>query len=601
MASYVLYPPILDSYIPAFKSNKEDLIIRFSLSKFNISDDFNCVHAVVTDQKTGQNIIQLSGTRSSGDSGNHIILRKTGIILNLNFTKVTGEDNLFEVNINKNDLKGGFISGSILKIQLRLSKVWCNEPENQANWIVNHSGDFSEWSTVCTTTIFQSIEFYIQNIVGSKNSYVDIDSFDPRGITTFSNNTLSLIGSFKSSPNSEKIKYCYFILYDDNDNELEKTGNLYLDDKQSFNYTLDYLLETGEYYKIKFGIQTKNLYEKEFTINIYATYSSSGTIPCEIITSENFSILDNKTTIALEEEEGRIAFSFRATGGSGFLEEDKIFYIRRSDSNSNFKKWKDIKVFKVTEGTDIASLGLFYDNSIESGIFYQYGLQVADVEEGSLRSSLFGKCLEKVIRDFEYSFLLGKNERQLKLKFNNNLNNFKYQVNETKIDTIGGIYPIITRNTKTYYRIFPISGLISFLSDDNNLFYTKEEIYGNSEIEILYNNHNKKNNINIYDINYERKFRDKVIEFLYDGEYKLFKSPTEGNIIVRLTDINFTPNQSLGRMIYNFSCNAHEVAEFTIENCIKFGLYDINKIEYNGIEVNDHYHPNYGLTPRLGG
>jgi hypothetical protein len=82
-----------------------------------------------------------------------------------------------------------------------------------------------------------------------------------------------------------------------------------------------------------------------------------------------------------------------------------------------------------------------------------------------------------------------------------------------------------------------------------------------------------------YDYIYERDFRQKVLDFLHDGEVKLFKSPTEGNILIRILDINCTPNQSLDRMIYSFSGTAYEVAEPTMANYFKYGLYEVGEIE----------------------
>ena len=66
------------------------------------------------------------------------------------------------------------------------------------------------------------------------------------------------------------------------------------------------------------------------------------------------------------------------------------------------------------------------------------------------------------MRNFNYSFLLGQNNQQLKLMFDNTMNSFKIQMQESKIDPIGANYPIITRNASTKYRTFPINGLISF-------------------------------------------------------------------------------------------------------------------------------------------
>jgi hypothetical protein len=79
-------------------------------------------------------------------------------------------------------------------------------------------------------------------------------------------------------------------------------------------------------------------------------------------------------------------------------------------------------------------------------------------------------------------------------------------------------------------------------------------------------------NNNIY---MERIYRHWVEEFLNDGGYKLFKSATEGNHIITLTNVSWTPQASLGRIIYDFNSTAYEVAEF---NCDNIKLYNINPL-----------------------
>jgi hypothetical protein len=44
---------------------------------------------------------------------------------------------------------------------------------------------------------------------------------------------------------------------------------------------------------------------------------------------------------------------------------------------------------------------------------------------------------------------------------------------ESKTDTIGGKYPFIFRNPRVSYKEFPISGLISYHSDEEELFLTE--------------------------------------------------------------------------------------------------------------------------------
>jgi hypothetical protein len=59
-----------------------------------------------------------------------------------------------------------------------------------------------------------------------------------------------------------------------------------------------------------------------------------------------------------------------------------------------------------------------------------------------------------------------------------------------------------------------------------------------------------------------------------DGKVKLFRSPTEGNYLVRLTDVSFSPNQQLGRMIWTFSATANEIAANTIDNYYKYKILE---------------------------
>ena len=67
-------------------------------------------------------------------------------------------------------------------------------------------------------------------------------------------------------------------------------------------------------------------------------------------------------------------------------------------------------------------------------------------------------------------------ERQLKLRFNPQVSSFKTQLAETKTDTIGSKYPFFFRNARVGYKTFPISGLVSMLSDDNQFFTSYKEI-----------------------------------------------------------------------------------------------------------------------------
>jgi hypothetical protein len=71
--------------------------------------------------------------------------------------------------------------------------------------------------------------------------------------------------------------------------------------------------------------------------------------------------------------------------------------------------------------------------------------------------------------DFEDAFLFD-GERQLKIRFNPKVSSFKSTILETKVNTLGGKYPFVFRNGNVEYKEFPISGLLTFLSDENELF-----------------------------------------------------------------------------------------------------------------------------------
>ena len=91
---------------------------------------------------------------------------------------------------------------------------------------------------------------------------------------------------------------------------------------------------------------------------------------------------------------------------------------------------------------------------------------------------------------------------------------------------------------------------------------------------------------------YNQLFRETVIDFLTDGKVKILRSPTEGNMLVYLSNVSFTPNHQLGREVYDFSATAIECDELNENNLIKYDLKLENIIENN---ISDEY-----ITPVTG-
>lgn len=585
MASRVLYPAIVDSYMPAFKAGNTPCRVYFSLSKFNGSSDFTSVHISVVKQNTGMNVVKTTDNPANNR------YRATGIIINAKPTKVLDEDNLYYVEITDDDLSSvsgsftGWIPGWIYKIQLRLSARDYDGSIGQAAWLNNNASFFSEWSTVCVVKATGQIDYSIPILgINTKEENITIST----DVQTVYTTTLQLAGTFYRDIDPSELIHSYrFMLYDSDDNLLEDSGDIYANqyqDNDSFNYLMKTELQDGKTYRLSFKFITINKYESglykksednddrfEFICSSYHLEKP----PCVLVTVENNIddfLTEEDTTRHFEEEEGRVAIRF-------YDKEDKTYSgnlcIRRSSSKDNFATWTDIYLHACKQEV-INSIPIVYDYTIESGVWYKYGLQT--ISTNGDRGELV-VISNPVMRNFEYSYLLGQDNQQLKLMFDNNMNTFKYQIYDSNIDPIGSKYTKVTRNANIYYRTFPLNGLISFWMDENELFIKKSDIYKYEDIVNLYKNYNIENNIIQYDYIYERDFRDKVFEFLQDGEPKLFKSPTEGNIIIRLKDVNQTPNQSLDRMIYSFTSNAYEIDEANMNNYLKYGFYSVTDYE----------------------
>ena len=76
----------------------------------------------------------------------------------------------------------------------------------------------------------------------------------------------------------------------------------------------------------------------------------------------------------------------------------------------------------------------------------------------------------------------------------------------------------------------------------------------------------------------ERYFKLLVLDWLTDGKPKLFRSPTEGNYIVRLLNVSMNPENTVGRMIHSFQCTAYEIADFNYETLLALGLLKVEDI-----------------------
>lgn len=223
---------------------------------------------------------------------------------------------------------------------------------------------------------------------------------------------------------------------------------------------------------------------------------------------------------------------------------------------------------------DLAEIGSSWtDSTIESDVNYRY--RIVDSTRATSGN------VQNISLSFE-DIYLSNEETMVVVKFNPNISNFKYVVQESVMNTLGGKYPIIRKNGDTKYRQFNLSGSIfiegSIVIQDTNDSANNNKITDINKLFVdeycLYST--KDNPLNATDSTpkeaVETRGRRMVMDFLCDNKPKLFRSAEEGNMIVYLSNISFTPNKQLGRHIYDFSATVSEICDYTMENLAKYKL-----------------------------
>lgn len=363
----------------------------------------------------------------------------------------------------------------------------------------------------------------------------------------------------QSQDTSERVYSYRFDVYDPNDNLILTSGDMihnHADDTEldeSYDtYLFSQDLEVGAIYKIQYTVTTNNL----LTLSTprYRIMQKPSIDP-EIKASLN---------VALNYDNGYIKVNLIGEKIDGMEEPvTGAFLLTRACEDTGYAVWEEVSRFKLAG--QIPSRQLWRDFTVEQGKHYQYSLQ--QYNDNGLYSN---RMLSNIIyADFEDAFLFD-GEKQLKIKYNPKVSSIKKDLLETKTDTIGGKHPFIFRNGRVYYTEFPISGLVSYQMDEENLFL--------SEADYLLSE--KTTNLVSENIASERIFKMKVLEWLTNGKTKVFRSPGEGNYIVRLMNTSMSPNDTLGRMLHTFTSTAYEVAEFNYEN-----LNEMNFISLKDPEV----------------
>lgn len=574
-----LYPPILLDTYPAVLKNQE-CRIYFSLSIYNSIYEINQVLVSITNQKTNASV--LNKIYAAGQMIKPIQIDDTISNDFKYFIRINPEEDFrneeFEIReIYKIQLR--FISSKITTIDfadITDSKTGVYVPT--AFWLNNNRKFFSEWSRVGLIKGISVPTLHINDFSDQQTNQENSEI-----IITNAEKVTDLMGylSFEEENENEYLKTYRIKLYEKNNLETpvfdsqQINQNIY--GQNHFTYTIPYGYENGVKYRLTIEYTTNNLYKSNNSYDFSIIDYNSEQIPVTIETIP-------------DQQNGRIDVHIQSK-----TSQDTFFgnlTIRRTSSKSNFHIWEDIKNIQIT-AEELLDF-VWSDLTIESGVWYKYGVQKRTLRGGR---GILIRTEEPVMCTLQHIFLTADN-CQLKIQFNPSISDFRYNVSQFQQNTIGSQFPFVVRNGNNYYRSFSIGGLISsfmdttdwydphfydgsFHDDENEIkaFTSKAELYKDSKT--LYENYNKEHKIDDYsDFIYERVFREKVYEFLYKHNVKLFRSETEGNILIKLMNIAFQPEQVLGRRLYSFTATAVQVDTASIAACDKYNIQSIGS-SYN--------------------
>lgn len=581
-----LYPPQIEGTIPALQRGK-DLVIPFVMNK---TVGWNEIKGFAVKIKNIQNNEVIATAKTYNNTNDYPGYSKDKQIA------------YFSVDESK------FTVGSSYKLQMAY---------------IDQKDNYGHYSTVGVFKYTEEPNVYIDGLEGSQlhsdiRTYIGVYSQEGKDVT-------------------EKVYSYNFTIYDEQNKVLETSG------EQLHNHENDdKIYETADLFTM-----TKSLEENKIYSIVYTVTTANG-----VVKSSPKYRITQQSTIAPEVEADLVATMNEENGYVGLQligKKDKdgiekvgtgTFLICRASSEDSYGSWSEIDRFALFG--EAPSSHNWKDFTVQHGFTYIYSLQQYNKEYQIYSNRMLSN---EIVANFEHSFLYD-GKRQLKIKYNPKVTSFKETILEQKTNTLGGKYPFFFRNGNVRYKEFPISGLISYLSDEEELFLTNDDLlledlngltrehtlkegiksndydYFNNMLDAnmaykLQNEYKKRElpnsqenqiarkkdrttNLTDYNIVAERIFKMKVLDFLNDGKPKLFRSPGEGNFIVRLMNSSLSPDDKLSRMIHTFSTTATEIDEFNYQKLNEYSLIsaqepDTKQLRWKTVNIRDLINTNGGV------
>lgn len=553
-----LYPPTIGSTIPAFYEEQGAAVIAVPFS-MNRAVETSDVWGFRLKIKTVQSNSLITTLDISAPVAQATI---NGDRIAKFIWKTLDENNNRVIEFNKVKV------GQFLKVQMAY---------------LDDTGKPGYFSTVAITKLTSKPNVFIEN--------ANVPG-DPSAIPAFYQ---SYTGVYQTTEDISERPYSYCFYLFNSSKGLEETSgwklhNTSVNRVAIESVAIDKLIDTysftssvipGETYYIQYGVKTIN--NLEVFSPLYPVYCAETTEPeleAMLVPSNNFD--DGFVELKFDINSNVDMDDWPREGDYISIEISRASLVGViNDLDAKYMNWQVLTKCSFANYYEVENWR-FRDFTVEQGIHYRYRFRQFS-KNGVTSNPVLSK---DIMADFEDMFLYD-GVKQLKIRYNPKISSFKATKMEQKIETIGSKYPYIFKNGIVDYKEFPISGLITYLADFNELFinyatdlnleaprkFVRSHSPGDPDVlETEFSKELVTTAGEGYNIRAERIFKMKVLEWMNDGKIKLFRSPGEGNYFVRLVNISLTPEDRLGRMLHTVNATAYETEDFNYSNLLNLGF-----------------------------
>lgn len=450
--------------------------------------------------------------------------------------------------------------------------------------------------------------------------YTSAPTVEIQGLKSYSTaaQQTDYVGEYSSSDPTERVKYYSFYLRDENGKIVDSvTDSIHNSNSDTVSSTaIKQSIRSFDLFSTKIQMNKDKLYTVQYVVK--TTNNMTLTSPIyNIIRRAMVPLGDIQFYATPHPDYGYISLELDYSNSK--VDRVGTYLLSRTYKKDGVQIKEKLK--KINLAYDLSMKNPYNDYTIEHGIKYEYIIErvnnagvyslpvlakLGPVPTTSAEQAAAQNRSTEISASFEDAFLYD-GKRQLRIRYNPKISSFKKDVLETKTDTIGGKFPFIFRNGSVSYREFPISGLISRLENECfDLGPSEPTPKRESTVSSGSADSYSLTDLSDENIRAERQFKMEVLDFLTDGKPKLFRSPTEGNYLVRLMNTSLTPEDTLGRMLHTFSCTAYEIGECDYDTLLSYGIISggneaVNKVvSYASVNITPDTQKGKNLFTELG-